>query len=51
VTSEPLILSLSKDEPWCSWFDKLTTSERRKPDARTKRGAISPEALTPLRDR
>jgi hypothetical protein len=21
-----LILSLSKDEPFCSWFDKLTTS-------------------------
>jgi hypothetical protein len=23
----PLILSLSKDEPLCSWFDKLTTSD------------------------
>jgi hypothetical protein len=23
----PLILSLSKDEPFCSWFDTLTTSE------------------------
>jgi len=23
-----LILSLSKDESRCSWFDKLTTSER-----------------------
>jgi hypothetical protein len=22
-----LILSLSKDEPFCSWFDKLTTSD------------------------
>jgi hypothetical protein len=22
-----LVLSLSKDEPFCSWFDKLTTSE------------------------
>jgi len=22
-----LILSLSKDEPSCSWFDKLTTSD------------------------
>jgi len=22
-----LILSLSKDEPLCSWFDKLTTSD------------------------
>ena len=22
----PLVLSLSKDEPFCSWFDTLTTS-------------------------
>ena len=24
---DPLVLSLSKDEPFCSWFDKLTTSD------------------------
>jgi hypothetical protein len=26
ILSHPLVLSLSKDEPRRSWFDKLTTS-------------------------
>jgi hypothetical protein len=27
LLQKTLILSLSKDEPFCSWFDKLTTSD------------------------
>jgi len=40
----PLILRLSKDELLCSWFDKLTTSEKGE---RTRQGAISSQAPEP----
>jgi len=36
----PLILSLSKDEPLRSWFDKLTTSETGRPQATSSPRAV-----------
>ena len=44
----PLVLSLSKDEPSCSWFDKLTTSETYKRDAAALPGRFSRRLFGPV---
>jgi hypothetical protein len=45
-STTPLILSLSKDEPLCSWFDKLTTSGRDERDARVRRARFNHRLIT-----
>jgi len=44
----PLVLSLSKDERSCSWFDKLTTSETDKRDAAALPGRFSRRLFGPV---